>query len=42
MIGKRIESDVDEDGNVDVCVFRGSEDLEVGMHAVLKALQEDE
>jgi hypothetical protein len=42
MIGKRIEIGVDEDDNVDVCVFRGSEDLEFGMDAVLKAPQEDE
>ena len=42
MIGKRIEIAVDEDDIVDVCVFRGSEDVEVGMDAVFKALQEDE
>lgn len=41
MIGKRIEITVDEDDIVDVCIFRGSEDVDVGMDAVMKALEED-
>lgn len=42
LVGKRVEIRVDEDDLVDVCVFRGSEDVEVGMDAVMKALEEDE
>ena len=38
---KRIEISVDENDVVDVCVFRGSEAVDVGMDAVLKALEED-
>ncbi len=42
MIGKRIEISVEEDDSVDVCVFRGDESVEVGMDAVLRALDEDD
>lgn len=41
-VGKRIEISVDENDVVDVCVFRGSEAVDVGMDAVLKALEEDD
>lgn len=42
LVGKRVEIGVDENDIVDVCVFRGDESVEVGMDAVLKALEEDE
>jgi hypothetical protein len=42
MVGKRVEISVDEDDLIDVSVFRGDESVEVGMDAVLKALEEDE
>ncbi len=42
MVGKRIEITVDEDDIVDVAVFRGNEDVEVGMEAVKKALDDGE
>ncbi len=42
MVGKRIEITVDEDGTVDVAVFRGNEDVEVGMDAVRKAIADDD
>jgi len=42
LVGKRVEISVDENDIVDVCVFRGDEAVEVGMDAVLKALEEDE
>jgi hypothetical protein len=42
LIGKRVEIGVDQNDIVNVCVFRGDESLEVGMDAVLKALEEDE
>jgi hypothetical protein len=41
-VGRRIEISVDENEIVDVCVFRGSEAVEVGMKAVLKALEEQD
>ncbi len=41
-VGKRIEISVDENDVVDVCVFRGSEAVDVGMDGVLKALEEDD
>jgi len=41
-VGKRIEITVDENEIVNVCVFRGDEAAQVGMDAVLKALEEDE
>jgi hypothetical protein len=40
-VGKRIEISYDEDDMVDVSVFRGDESVEVGMDAVLKALEDD-
>ncbi len=40
LVGKRVEITVDEDDMVDVAVFRGDEAVEVGMDAVLKALEE--
>ena len=42
VVGKRIEITVDEDGTVDVAVFRGNEDVAVGMDAVRKAIEDDE
>ena len=42
LVGKRVEISVTEDDMVDVAVFRGDESVEVGMGAVLKALEEDE
>lgn len=41
MVGKRIEINVDQDDTVDVCIFRGDEAVDVGMDAVMKALEED-
>jgi hypothetical protein len=41
-VGKRIEISVDENDVVNVCVFRGDEAVEVGMNAVIAALQEDD
>ena len=42
LVGKRVEISVDEDDMVDVSIFRGDESVEVGMDAVLKAIEEDE
>ncbi len=42
LVGKRIEIGVDENDIINVCVFRGSEDVDLGMDAVLKALEEDD
>jgi len=42
LVGKRVEISVNEDDVVDVSVFRGDESVEIGMDAVLKALEEDE
>ncbi len=42
MAGKRVEISVDEDDMVDVSVFHGDESVEVGMDAVMRALEEDE
>jgi len=42
LIGKRVEITVDEKDMVDVAVFRGDESVEVGMDAVLKALEYDD
>ncbi len=42
LVGKRVEIGVDENDIVNVCVFHGDESVEVGMDAVLKALEEDE
>jgi len=41
VVGKRVEISVDEDDMVDVSVFHGDESVEVGMDAVLKAIEED-
>ena len=41
-VGKRVEISYDENDLVDVSVFRGDESVEVGMDAVLKAIEEDE
>ena len=41
MVGKRTEITVDEDDMVDVAVFRGNEDVAVGMDAVVRALEDD-
>jgi hypothetical protein len=41
LVGKRVEITVDENDMVDVAVFRGDEQVEVGMDAVRKALEED-
>jgi hypothetical protein len=41
-VGKRVEISVTEDDTVDVAVFRGDEQVEVGMDAVRKALEESE
>ncbi len=38
-VGKRIEISYDENDMVDVSVFRGDESVEVGMDAVLEALE---
>jgi hypothetical protein len=40
-VGKRIEISYDENDIVDVSVFRGDESVQVGMDAVIKALDED-
>ena len=42
LVGKRVEITVDDRDMVDVSVFRGDESVEVGMDAVLKALEDDE
>lgn len=42
LIGKRVEISVTDDDMVDVTVFRGDELVEVGMVAVLKALEYDD
>ena len=42
LIGKRVEITVDEKDMVDVAVFRGDELVEVGIDAVLKALEYDD
>jgi len=42
LVGKRVEISVDEDDMIDVSIFRGNESVEVGMDAVLKAIEEDE
>jgi hypothetical protein len=42
LVGKRVEIGVDENDIVNVCVFRGDEAVDVGMDAVLKAIEEDE
>jgi hypothetical protein len=42
LVGKRVEITVDDKDMVDVAVFRGDEMVEVGMKAVLKALEDDE
>ncbi len=41
LVGKRAEIRVDEDDIIDVSVFRGDEAVEVGMDAVIQALEED-
>jgi len=41
-VGKRVEIGVDENEIVNVCVFSGDESVEVGMDAVLKAIEEHE
>src|SRR5271165_650750 len=41
LVGRRVEICVDEDDMIDVCVFEGDESVELGMVAVLKALDED-
>lgn len=40
-VGKRIEISYDENDIVDVSVFRGDESVQVGMDAVIKALDDD-
>jgi hypothetical protein len=42
LVGKRVEISVDEDDMIDVSIFRGDESVEVGMDAVIKAIEEDE
>jgi hypothetical protein len=42
LVGKRVEIGVDENDIINVCVFRGSEDVDVGMDAILKAIEEDD
>jgi hypothetical protein len=42
LVGKRVEIGIDENEIVNVCVFRGDESVELGMDAVLIALEEDE
>jgi hypothetical protein len=42
VVGKRIEISADEDDMVDVSIFRGDETVEVGIEAVVKALEADE
>jgi hypothetical protein len=41
-VGKRIEISYDENDMVDVSVFRGDESVEVGMDAVLEALEDND
>jgi hypothetical protein len=41
-VGKRIEISYDENDVVDVCVFHGDESVEIGMDAVLQALEADD
>jgi len=41
LVGRRVEIRVDEDDTIDVCVFEGDEAVELGMEAVLRALDED-
>ncbi len=41
-VGKRIEISYDENDMVDVSVFRGDELVEVGMDAVLEALEDND
>jgi hypothetical protein len=42
LVGKRVEIGIDENDIVNVCVFRGDERVEIGMDAMLKAIEEDE
>ena len=42
MVGKQIEITVDEDDVVDVAVFHGDKQVEVGIEAVKKALEYDD
>ena len=42
LVGKRVEITVDEDDLINVAVFRGDETVDVGIDAVMKALEEDE
>jgi hypothetical protein len=40
LVGKRVEISVDENDIVSVYVFRGDESVEIGMDAVLRAIEE--
>ena len=40
LMGRRIEITVDDDGQVDVVMFVGSEDVKVGMDEVRAAIRE--
>ena len=42
LVGKRVEISIDENDMVDVCVFSGSENVVLGMDAVLAAIREDD
>jgi len=42
LAGKRVEIGIDQNDIIDVCVFREDEAVELGMDAVLKALEEGE
>lgn len=41
LVGKRVEISVDENDIVSVYVFRGDESVEIGMDAVLRAIEDD-
>lgn len=41
MVGRRVEISVDDDDMIDVSVFVGDEDVDIGMGAVLRALDGD-
>jgi hypothetical protein len=41
LVGKRVEITVDEDDIINVSISRGDESVEVGMDAVLKAIEDD-
>jgi hypothetical protein len=42
MVGKRIEITVDENDGVDVAIFNGNEDVQMGIEAVKDAVEYDD